>query len=202
MTSSPVGLLYFDSAVPPALLKEIEKWYSSSKIQEALFPVTNAQGKSTSNSRRVLHYGYSYNYRSGGTKEKVSEMPVIIRDLRDWIARDFIIAAWRDSPKDIDEKLNQCIINRYLPGQGIGAHSDSSDYGDIVACFTFLSGREMEFTRGSEKYTIYTTPGSKYAMTDESRYDWKHQMRSRKSDKIDGKIHPRSECFSVTFRMV
>ena len=91
---------------------------------------------------------------------------------------------------------NQCIINRYLPGQGIGAHIDVKSYGDHIVCFTLGSGREMEFTRDDDNYCLYTEPRSAYVMSGDSRYKWKHQMRLRKSDSGVS----RSVCYSITFR--
>lgn len=57
----------------------------------------------------------------------------------------------------------------------------------------------------NEIYCLYTEQDTMYIMSDEARYKWKHQMRSRKNDKVDSMSKcqlPRKECFSVTFREV
>lgn len=200
--NGPSGLFYFDNAVPKPFAAILQKWFRLPETEEALLPVKNAQGKSSENSRRVLQYGYAYNYQSGNTREKIEEMPHIIE-----VLRSVIPEVWTDAPDDILEKLNQCIINRYLPGQGIGAHIDGKrgnrvDYGDTVVCFTFLSGRAMKFTREISTHEVYTRPLSMYVMTGDARYEWTHEMVGRKSDIVGGRGIPRSECFSVTFRQV
>ena len=191
------GLLFFEKAVPKKFQELIEEWFKSPQIQEELFPITKHP-----NSRKVVHYGYKYDYNSKGVTEQIEEFPHIIEILRDSIPR-----IWEDysefcDGKGVEEKLNQCIINRYLPGQGISPHIDKLDYGNVIVCFTFLFGREMEFTFEGKIYKIYTPPGSMYVMTGESRYKWRHQMKSKKIDVIDGKKIPREECFSITFREV
>ncbi len=194
--SVPKGLFYYDSAVSPGLTQDIEEWFADDDTQAGLFPVSNAQGKSSINSRRVLHFGWKYNYSTGGVHERAPDLPFILFVLRKQIER-----VWVDAPPEFSVKsLDQCIVNQYQPGQGIGAHIDSNSYGDFIVCFTFGNGREMEFTRGDEKYMMYTTPRSMYVMSGESRSEWKHQMRPRKVDTVNGKRVPREESFSVTFR--
>ena len=103
-----------------------------------------------------------------------------------------------NAPLNIKEKLNQCLINRYLPGQGIGAHIDKVEFGDTIVCFTFGSGREMVFSLGDTAYNIRTEPLSMYVMTGDSRWKWKHEMKQRKSDNGI----PRGTVYSITFREI
>lgn len=188
--ANPSGLQYNKKVLSSSVYRDIMSWLA--RHDDDFFPVSNASGKSSSSGRRVLHYGYSYDYSSGSSSGTAPRMPKIIRRIRRRILRSF--------PDLVDSKRywNQCIINRYLPGQGIGAHIDVKSYGDHIVCFTLGSGREMEFTQGSKKYCLYTEPRSAYVMSGESRYDWKHQMRSRKSDSGVS----RSVCYSITFRHV
>ena len=179
---------FFENASRDLFSQALENWFRLEEIQTQLFSVKSE------NSRKVIHYGYAYDYTSGGTRKEAPEFPMIIDILKKTIPR-----VWEDAPDGIVDRLNQCIINRYFPGQGIGHHIDRPEYGAVIVCFTFLSGREMEFTRNGESYKIYTPPRSMYVMTGESRDEWEHQMRPRKSD---GKSRPRGECFSVTFREV
>ena len=196
-TIVPKGLFYYDGYVPTDLSQDICEWFNSPDTQSSLFPVVNARGRSSENARRVLHYGWKYNYKSGRIREKAPSFPPVLNALRN------ILEIWGDAPEEFDpSNFNQCIVNRYLPDQGIGAHIDSSSYGDIIACFTFGGGREMEFTRESVKYRLYTTENSLYIMSGEARSEWKHQMRPRKSDIVGGNRVSRTECFSVTFRSI
>lgn len=198
MADIPSGLFYYDSAISRGLERDVEEWFADEDTQDSLFSVSNTQGKSSTNSRMVMHYGWKYNYSTGGTQERAPEFPLVIEVLRDLIPK-----IWTKAPPSFSaESLDQCIVNLYKPGQGIGAHSDSDSYGDTVVCFTFGGGREMEFIRGSESYRLYTNPATMYVMTGESRYEWKHLMRPRLTDTVNGVRIPRTACFSVTFRGV
>lgn len=141
------------------------------------------------NSRKVKHYGFKYSYRSRTVDEETEEMPELISNLADRLSEEF------------DRKFNQCIINRYLPGQGISPHTDNFLYGDTIACIT-IGVRELEFNWVPTVYKLITESGSLYVMTGESRDRWKHGMIPRKSDIIDGKRVKRDVVYSITFRIV
>lgn len=191
MADIPRGLSYYPDVLDEQFVLLMRRWLLLESTQEKLFSVS----KSTS-ARRVIHLGYTYDYRSGGTKKK-SEYPI------EHILQLLIESGLARAGLDIaPERMNQCIINRYNPGQGIGAHIDRVEYGDVVVCFTFFAGREMEFTRGKETFTLYTEPGSMYVMSGESRYEWKHAMRGRQTDTVRGKKVPRRTSYSITFREV
>lgn len=144
------------------------------------------------NSRRVQHYGYRYDYRSGSTKSVATPIP----------------QAWTESrlfqPMEEDIKWNQVIVNEYQTGQGISAHVDSFAYGDTILCYTLGSGATMRFTHSitGERKDLYVAPRSVYIMTGEARYQWKHEMISRKSDIVDGKKIQRGRRISITLRIV
>jgi alkylated DNA repair dioxygenase AlkB len=165
---------------------------------------------SATSSRRVAHYGYAYQYKTGKATTITDPMPPIIEKLRDAI-KDMVWAVQNPVSElctvPIDETLNQCIINEYLPSQGIGAHIDNASYGDWICCYTHrgsnASGACIEFTRGpTQKIEKYIEPGSIYFMSGESRYLWKHEQRPRKNDKVNGVAIPRSTRTSFTFRTV
>ncbi len=139
------------------------------------------------NSRRVQHYGYHYDYRSGRTTQQATAIPSELFDLCP-MAKEF--------------GMNQVIVNEYYPGQGISAHTDSKAYGDTILCYTIGSGATMRFTYKEGKMDVYVEPRSVYIMEGEARYDWKHEMIGRKSDVVDGKKLARGRRISITFRMV
>jgi len=183
------GLTFIEKVVSEAHSKEISDWFFSEETQATLQSVTESPG-----SRRVIHYGYKYNYTSGNLHEETEPMPEIISNLLDHVP-----------VKGAKDYFNQCIINRYLPGQGISAHIDRTGYGDTIACFTFgKSGREMQFSRtGKTAVKVYTPPGSLYIMQKDARYRWKHSMKARRSDTLENNVKiVRKICFSVTFRHV
>jgi len=150
---------------------------------------------SSENARQVLHFGYMYNYGSGGKLEAAPEFSKDIAWLRSKIRETHLASA--------EFALNQCIVNKYLPGQGIAAHTDKNSFDDCICCVTIGSGATMEFTKnGCDPVTLYTAPRSLYVMSGEARYDWKHGMKSRKSDVVNGEKRLRGTRFSLTYRTV
>ena len=191
-TTAPEGLFYYPDAMSEGLADRLEAFLDQDCD---LFPVPGRGGVVSANARYVAHYGHHYNYNSGSVDDPAPDFPEIIDELCAVIYTahtvDFPDQYWFD----------QCIINRYMPGQGIGAHYDREEYGEFIACFTFGSGAEMEFTErdGDGRYTLYTEPRSLYIMSGPSRHDYLHQMRPRKSDPGHG---PRGTRWSLTFRSV
>ena len=195
-TSVPEGLHYwnvYEHRVDTILLDYVEEWLTLEETQ-AMFNNTS----SNPNSRRVLQFGSAYNYRKGATIHPALafEDYSIINDLKDE-TQNFL------RTHELESAPNQCIINEYLPGQGITAHVDDTRlYGDVIACWTFGSQRQMRFTHKVTKdvHVVDTVPFSLYVMSGESRYNWTHEMRPRLSDKIDGNRVKRGTTYSITFR--
>jgi alkylated DNA repair dioxygenase AlkB len=177
--TAPKGLHY----IPNFLTKEEAK-----DIYDQLQSSTWSSVSPHPNSRRVIHYGWSYPY-NGGKLEQTTPIPDMIKP---------IMAKLSSIEQLKDFKPNQVIVNEYKPGQGIAFHTDDMvKSGPIIVCITVGDGAEMEFSRqGMDNYKVYTEPGSLYIMSGESRNKWKHCMRRRKSD---GR-RPRGTRVSITFR--
>jgi alkylated DNA repair dioxygenase AlkB len=183
----PNGLLYFKDVIDEKndLISFMEEKSSKWKT------LSNSK-----NSRKVQHYGYLYDYKSGRTTTKTDLIPEEFSPLIDSLKK-----------KCIDNKLdqtdfNQVIVNNYEIGQGISSHTDSKQYGPVIGCYTIGSGATMRFTKGDKKYDIYVEPNSLYIMSGESRYDWKHEMIARKSDIVDNLKIVRDRRISITFRCI
>lgn len=174
------GLIYLQNHTPKELSDAIVRDLTSASDW---FPVSQSES-----ARRVRHYGYRYNYRSGVASEPAAPIPPLYRQLIDLI------------PHDLNFTPEQLIINEYQPGQGIARHIDSRAYGPVIACFTFGGGAEMEFRYAGAVVRIYTEPDSLYVMTGDARSKWSHEMRKRKFDTVDGVKTPRTTRWSVTFR--
>lgn len=178
----------------------------TSEVGDNIITFLNNQewkGVSTSeNGRKVQQYGFEYDYstRKGTDYKKIADIPESLILLQK-IAIDSI-------KKLVDEetvnqcKLNQCIVNKYEPKQGISAHVDKETFGPIIVCFTLGSGTTMTFTRilNREKVIVekYVEPNSIYIMSGDSRYDWKHEIKPRIAD---NDIRRKTR-ISVTFRTV
>lgn len=146
-------------------------------------------------SRKVIQYGYNYSY-GGGPLETTDPIPPLYSLFDDLGSVDpelhKVLADWHP---------NQLIINRYIPGQGISAHTDHvRQFGPIVVCITVGSGIEMEFTKGTEKINFYVEPNSLYIMSGDARYKWRHAILPRKTDTVKGKTIQRGIRDSLTYR--
>jgi alkylated DNA repair dioxygenase AlkB len=154
------------------------------------------------NSRRVIHFGTTYDYSS----RSVSVIPC------DPIP-DFLLPLQALLREEIERlglnteghELNQCIVNEYLPGQGISKHIDKlSSFGPIIGCFTLGSSATMVFRRNEEKVDQFVEPNSLYIMSGDARTVWTHEMPGRLTDMdpATGKKIKRTRRVSVTFRSV
>lgn len=180
------GLYYYRDCFSEAEEKRLIEFLEN---ESTWFSVGNSD-----NSRKVLHYGFTYNYSSAG---KLEQAPAFSETI-DWLRSK--IREIHSVPTELE--LNQCIVNKYLPGQGIAPHVDKKTFKDFICCVTVGSGATMEFTKENETNTLYTEPRSLYIMSGEARYEWKHGMRSRKSDIVEGKKIMRDTRYSLTFRTV
>ncbi|OAJ43836.1 hypothetical protein BDEG_27152 [Batrachochytrium dendrobatidis JEL423] len=156
--------------------------------------------------RRVLHFGYSFDYSRneidrtvvGSDHAQLPHMP-----------------EWSVSILDQYTKLfpqypfpNQLTINHYFPGGGIAPHSDRhSSFISPIVIISLGSGLVMEFRRKSSlsdpTYTtvhVYLPPCSLMVLDGDARFAWEHAIRPRTMDLIDGNVVERSERWSLTFR--
>ena len=99
----------------------------------------------------------------------------------------------------MEEKPDQCIINEYLPGQGISRHIDCVPcFGDRIVSISLLSGCVMEFQRYEEVQELYLEPRSLVLLTGDARYKWTHCIPARKFDGARERVRR----ISLTFRNV
>ena len=145
---------------------------------------------SAEHSRRVLHFGRAYNYSAKAASRLTTATPL-----------PEILEPLRKIAEDVSGRiLDQCLINQYLPGQGIGEHIDKTDaFGDTVVCFSLGSTAVLVFRHpDGRKVNLDVPPHSMYVMTGESRYVWSHEMPARMKDGI----RTRGTRLSITFRNV
>jgi alkylated DNA repair dioxygenase AlkB len=90
--------------------------------------------------RRVQHYGYKYDYkaRTVGNYAYLGPLP-------DWLS---VLSKKLHDNSIFLSMPDQVIVNEYLPGQGISAHSDCVPcFADTIASLSLGSPCVMEFTR-------------------------------------------------------
>lgn len=147
--------------------------------------------------RRVQHYGFKYDYKARSINEsmRAASLPPWAVSMGNRLVKRGLFPAVPD----------QVIVNEYMPGQGIAPHVDCIPcFGDAVASVSLLSACVMTFTSedGVEVVDVDLRPGSVILLNGRSRYDWKHGISARMSDRLDGHNRPRARRVSVTFRTV
>lgn len=147
--------------------------------------------------RRVQHYGYKYDYtaRRVNASMKVGEIP-------DWLAE---YAEKLHAEGLFPDFPDQVIINEYLPGQGIAPHIDCVPcFEETIASLSLGSSYVMDFTHAetAEKNSVLLEPRSLIVLSKQARYEWKHGIAARKTDRYQGQVISRGRRISLTFRKV
>lgn len=151
----------------------------------------------TSLSRRVQHYGWSYDYAARAVTPDMRIGP-----LPDWLEA---LAQRLYEAGGFERVPEQVIINEYEPGQGIAMHADHPGFGDAVAMVSLGDDWAMEFSRvgrdGDDPRTASMTleRGSALVLTGEARSEWRHGIAKRRKER-DGRERKRR--LSLTFRTV
>ena len=120
-----------------------------------------------------------------------------------------------EHPKDVQiltryPNINQMTVNEYKRGQGIGSHIDTkSAFDDGLMSLSLGSDSVMEFrnkgndesgSSNSTKKLVHLPPRSLLLMSGAARYSWSHQIVTRMTDCVDGKLIPRKTRVSLTLR--
>jgi alkylated DNA repair dioxygenase AlkB len=147
--------------------------------------------------RRVQHYGYKYDYKARKIDRSMylGELPMWARSIAQRLLSDGYM---QDLP-------DQLIVNEYEPGQGIAAHVDCIPcFGAIVCSLTLGSHCTMQFSEvaGLGAESLLLESGSLLALSGVARYQWKHGIPARKSDRLGGQLLLRQRRVSLTFRTV
>lgn len=145
--------------------------------------------------RRVQHYGYLYNYKakSVSAADYLGALPTWAQTLADRLYID----GYMTQPAD------QMVVNEYLPGQGIAPHVDCVPcFGGDIISISLGSACVMDFTRGTEKHALLLEPRSLLVMRGEARYQWRHGIAPRKTDRIGDMEIERGRRISITLRTV
>ena len=155
-------------------------------------------------SRRVMHFGYKYDYTSRRLDETAR-----IGSLPEWLAQlsSMVREAASEQAKqllDPHRPFEQAIINEYLPGQGIAPHIDRDCFGPLVATVSMGSAVNMDFCRDStgDEYVQSLEPRSLVLLYGDARFKWRHGIAKRQSDTWHGQKTKRQRRVSITFRTI
>lgn len=143
--------------------------------------------------RRIQQYGLGYSSTHGREAAWVRDFPEWLLSLRRRVSID---ASFERLPEN-------CVINEYLPPQGIGAHRDYDDFGPTIACVSLGSDVVIDFTEPSHdlRVPVDVPARSLWVITGPARAEWQHGIAARLVDVIQGERRLRSRRISVTFRM-
>ena len=187
--------LEFDARDIPGLTYIPE--YITIDEQKQLLSIIDQQEWSTKLKRRVQHYGYRYDYRSGtlASSSYLGSLPDWAQNMANRLFSDRVTAKLPD----------QVIINEYEPGQGITSHVDCIPcFGNTIIALSLESPCVMDFlhSQTKEKASILLLPGSLIVMQKAARYAWQHSIAGRKKDNYKGRKFIRTRRVSMTFREV
>jgi alkylated DNA repair dioxygenase AlkB len=148
------------------------------------------------NSRRVQHYGYKYVYTARYVNPSIGKLPDWSTTLENKICDIPIVKQLQST------RPNQLIVNEYRPSQGIGAHIDAKIFADPVVTISSGSTCIFEMTKGTEKVELLLHPRTCVVLSGDSRWNWKHCIPARMTDRYDGKDYKRTRRISYTYRWV
>jgi len=119
--------------------------------------------------RRVVSFGYRYDFNGGGLKE-AEPMPHFLLPLRERAA------AFAELSPD---RLQHALITEYQKGTSIGWHRDRPDYGDVIG-ISLLSSCTFRMRRKAgaswQRASLQLPPRSIYLMRGPSREQWEHSI--------------------------
>ena len=145
-------------------------------------------------SRRVIHYGWRYDYTARTISEDLY-LGLLPKRFADLAKRLY------SRTGEFDEIPNQVIVNEYEPGQGIAMHTDHRSFGPTVATISLGDAWSMDFLheRTGRKQSRLLEVGSALVLSGEARLEWRHGIAKRKTEP-DGRR--RATRISLTFRTV
>ena len=155
-------------------------------------------------SRRVMHFGYKYDYASRRLDEaaRIGPLPEWLAQLSNMVRE----AASEEARQLLDphRPFEQAIINEYLPGQGIAPHIDRDCFGPLVATVSLGSAVHMDFRCDStgDEHVQRLVPRSLVLLYGDVRFKWRHGIAKRRSDTWNGQKTPRQRRVSITFRTI
>jgi len=183
----------------------IKNIIKGSKVYNNIDKTHYFKAGTSASAREVIQYGKPFIYQ-GQKKDDVPIrmiFPDYIKELRRIAIKKCELLDLIPMGSITNKKLfNQCIINKYEPGEKIGAHIDAGSYGQLIACFSILSGITMVFKNKNitEPENVFVEDGSLYIMSGPARWDWTHEIKGLKTDLVGGRRIPRTTRISITFR--
>jgi alkylated DNA repair dioxygenase AlkB len=137
--------------------------------QFAALPLKPFEFRGFLGNRRVVSYGYRYDYSARSLGES-APIPGVLQDMRQLAAQ----------VAELDpEEFQQALVSEYAAGAGIGWHKDKPMFRDVVA-FSFGSSCVLRLRRKSgaswERWKLIVEPRSAYLLRGPARWEWEHSI--------------------------
>jgi alkylated DNA repair dioxygenase AlkB len=129
--------------------------------------------------RRVVSFGWRYEFAGGGQLRKADDIPEFLLALR--------IRAASFAKREPDY-FQHALVTEYGPGAGIGWHRDKAVFGEVVG-ISLLSPCVLRFRRKTvaiaqgkqrrhmwERANLFAEPRSAYLLSGPSRSEWEHSI--------------------------
>ena len=158
----PDGFVYRDEVISA----DEERHFAE---QFALLPFAPFQFQGFLGRRRVVSFGWRYDYASRQI-HPAAELPELLLPLRERAA---------EVAELTPQSLQQILVTEYAPGAPIGWHRDKPIFQDVVAV-SFLSPCLLRFRRrlrdGWERHSLEVMPRSAYVLRGRARNEWEHSI--------------------------
>ena len=133
--------------------------------------------------RRVVSFGWKYEFSGGGQLRKADDIPEFLLGLRSLAASFAGVDA---------DAFQHVLVTEYGSGAGIGWHRDKAVFGQVVGV-SLLAPCVLRFRRKVnqkwDRVNIHAEPRSAYHLTGPARVEWEHSIL-----RVD------SLRYSITFR--
>ena len=120
--------------------------------------------------RRVVSFGWKYEFARGGQLHKAEEIPEFLLPLRS------VAASFAEVEADAFQHV---LVTEYGPGAGIGWHRDKAVFGEVVGV-SLLAPCTLRFRRKVntkwERVNVFAGPRSGYHLTGPARSEWQHSI--------------------------
>ena len=120
--------------------------------------------------RRVVSFGWKYEFSGGGQLHKADDIPEFLFGLRSRAASFAGVEA---------EALQHVLVTEYGPGAGIGWHRDKAVFGQVVGV-SLLAPCVLRFRRKVntkwERVNVLAERRSAYHLSGPARAEWQHSI--------------------------
>ena len=152
----------------PALLDVAAEEALIARVSE--LPLREFEFHGYTGKRRVVSFGWKYEYSGAGQLREAGEIPEFLLPLRSQAA------SFANLEPDA---FQQVLVTEYGPGAGIGWHRDKPVFGQVVG-ISLLSSCTLRFRRKVdskwERVNIFAERRSAYHLTGPARAEWEHSI--------------------------